>query len=308
MLLLDEHLRYTKEVSKLGFSSSNPQFIPEEYLSQKYFIIFRTCHSYGDWVIISAMPRFLKQKYPDSSVVIPSPQCISKYFSPQNWLGKHKFPFNNVIEVFCNNPYIDGMIDEIPPGMNVYHDHFRIYDLENPNIPLVEQILKFWRFDSNDITDSIPEIYWSEEEINEGDRLIKSTFENEPFGFLYIDDSFLETIDETKLDDTTEPLSSKRRKLQKTIDEFDNNIIWLYFAGKDIGETPYITKSKSIDVRSLNTTLRIQNYIKSKSKLLIGHQGGYGTDPMSRYTTCYVVPHGKKQINEHFIRTTRYIL
>lgn len=306
--MMDQHLNYVRNVDKLGFNSKFPQYIPHEFLEKKIFVIFRTCHSYGDWAIISAMPRFLKQKYPDSNVIIPSPHILSKYFNPESWKNKHVDPFNNVIEIFCNNPYVDGMVDEIPDYIDVYHDHFRIYDLETPNIPLLEQMLKFWRFDSNEILDSMPELYWSKEEKEKGDEIIHSIFENKPFGFLYIDDLFFEGLDETKLDhSTTETLFVKRKLIQKKINEVDN-IPWLYYAGKDISNTPYIIKSKAIDVRELKTTLRIQNYIKSKSKLLIGHQGGYGSDCMSRYTECFVVPIGSKQINEHFLRSTKYLI
>ena len=306
---MDQHLNYTHETSRLGFDSKNPRYISNRYLDEKFFVIFRTCHSYGDWVIISAMPRFLKHKYPDCTIAIPSPDCISKYFSPTNWHYRgYSNPFNNVVEVFLNNPYIDGMIEDIPYDLEVYHDHFRIYDLKNLDVPLVEQMLKFWRFDSKEITDSAPELYWSKDEKEIGLDTIYSTFHNEPFGFLYIDDSFFETLDESKLDlNTTEPLSVKRNIIQKKINEIDN-LPWLYYAKKDISETPYIVKTKAIDVKSLNISLRVQNYIKSKSKLIIGHQGGYGTDCMSRYTDCYVVPIGSKQLNEHFIRTTKYLI
>ena len=53
------------ETNHLGFPIENPSYIPDDYLDKKEFIIFRTCHSIGDWGIISAMPRLLKQKYPN---------------------------------------------------------------------------------------------------------------------------------------------------------------------------------------------------------------------------------------------------
>lgn len=300
-VFLDEYFRGRAEVNRLGFEAKNPQFIPQEYLDRKFFVLFRTCHSYGDWVLISSIPRLLKQKYPDSTVCIPSPECIKKFFSPNSWLNRSSNPFDNVIQIYTNNPYVDGMTDEIPDGMPIYHDHFRIYDLEEPNILIAEQMLKFWRFDPKEITDSAPELYWDDEEKYIGNQVIRDTFDK-PFGFLYIDDSFYETIN-----GNVPSLDIKRQRLQVKINEFDNNIEWLYYAGRPISETCYRTECRAVDVRSMGVSLRVQNYIKSKSKLVIGHQGGYGTDSVSRYTKCYVIPLNSGATGEHFIRTTEYI-
>jgi hypothetical protein len=300
-ILFDEYFRGIVDVNRLGYESKTPQFIPQEYLDKKFFILFRTCHSYGDWVIISSIPRFLKKKYSDCIVCVPSPKCIENLFSPHNWLDKSTDPFNNVVNVYQNNPYVDGMIDEIPTGLPVYHDHFRIYDLNESNIPLTEQMLKFWRFDPKEITDSAPELYWDDEEKYIGNQVIRDTFDK-PFGFLFIDESFHEIAK-----CAYPPLDIKRKTLQSKINEFDNNIEWLYYAGKPISETCYTTKNRAVDVRSVGVSLRVQNYIKSKSKLVIGYQGGYGTDCMSRYTKCYVIPLNSGATGEHFIRTTEYI-
>ena len=224
----------------------------------------------------------------------------SKY-NPQNWLNRSKNPFQNVVEVFKNNPYVDGMIDEVPSNTPIFHDHFRIYDPNNRFIPIAEQILRYWRFDPNIIHDSAPETYWDDEEKKQGDGVITKIFGEKEFGFLYIDDSFYEgpIMQGPSLD-------IKRQIIQSKINEFDN-LPWLYYAGKDINQSHYKTTTKTIDVRSLEVNLRIQNYIKSKSKLIIGHRGGYGTDCMSRYTTCHVIPLMVGETGEHFIRTTKYV-
>ena len=190
MVLYNEYFQPTSQVSKLGYPDTSDVRIPLEYLENGQFVLFRTCHSYGDWVLLSAIPRLLKQKYPNCVVAIPSPECIAKYFSPDAWLYKHDNPFNNVVEIFKNNPYVDGMIDEIPQGVPIYHDHFRIYDLNNADIPIAKQMLKFWRFEEHEMEDCQPELYWSEDEVEEGDKLIKQMFGEEEFGFLYIDDYF----------------------------------------------------------------------------------------------------------------------
>jgi len=305
MFQLDEYFRVKHETSKLGYDINNPQYISQKYLDEKFFVISRTCLSFGDWVIISAMPRLLKYKYPDSTIVIPSPSLLKQIYPTGIWNNKHEDFHINVLEVYLHNPYIDGMIDDMP-STGMYHDHFRIYNPSIPNTPLVEQMLMYWRFNQSEIMDSSPELYWSNEEKEIGDQKIKEYLGDKPFGFLYIDDSFFESIPDT-LPDVGDPLKIRRYKIQQKINEFDN-IQWLYYTGKDISETPYKTINKAIDVRSFNVSLRIQNYIKTKSKFIIGHQGGYGTDCMSRYIPCHVVPSTSKTINEHFIRTTKYIL
>jgi hypothetical protein len=250
------------------------------------------------------MPRLLKTKYPDATVVVPSPDLIKVMYPNGIWSNKHENFHNNVVEVFMHNPYVDGMIDELPLHKGIYHDHYRIYDLQNPNIPLVEQMLRCWRFKEHECVDSAPELYWSDEEKKEGYDKVTKLFKGELFGFLYIDDSFFEVHHPLR-----ETLEYKRQKIQQKIDEFPG-LKWLYYAGKDISKTPYKTNTETIDIRNLNITKRVQNYIKSLSWVIIGHQGGYGTDCMSRYPVqgCYVIPNAARFINEHFIRTTKYIL
>ena len=191
------------------------------------------------------------------------------------------------------------MIDEIPQGMPVYHDHFRIYDMNNLNTPLVQQMLKYWRFESDEMRDCQPEIYWTEDEIKRGDEIIKIIFKDKEFGFLYIDDIFFQTNPEY----SGAPLVRKRELIQQEI--LKHNIDWLYYTHDGIFH--YKTPNNVINIKDYNMTLRIQNYIKSKAKLIIGHQGGYGTDVMPRYTECYVVPIGNN-INEHFGIGIKYIL
>jgi hypothetical protein len=307
MILYNEYFQSVAEVNKLGFSDTSNIRIPLEYLENKQFILFRTCHSYGDWILISVIPRLLKQKYPDCTVAIPSPDCIGKYFSPDSWHYKHNNPFNNVIEVFKNNPYVDGMIDEIPQGMPIYHDHFRIYNPNNADIPISQQMLKFWRFEDYEMEDCQPELYWNDEEKKIGDDIIRQLFKDDSFGFLYIDDQYVvgDGINHTWYaeEEKQEKLNYKRSLIQKEIN--NHNLPWLYYSGQD----PFIYEinNKSINVKELNVSLRVQNYIKSKSKILIGHQGGYGTDCMPRYTKCYVVPLVPGLLAEHIIPKTTYL-
>jgi hypothetical protein len=307
MIFYNEYFQSIAEVDRLGFPNTSDTRIPIEYLENKQFILFRTCHSYGDWVLLSAIPRLLKQKYPDCVVVIPSPKCIAKYFSPDSWFYKHSNPFNNVIEVFKNNPYVNGMIDEIPVGLPVYHDHFRIYDSNNANIPIAQQILKFWRFENHEIEDCQPELYWNDEEKEIGGKVIKEVFGDQPFGFLYIDDQYAAGNDTNHAwyskEERQEKIKYKRSLIQQEINKY--NLPWLYYSGNN--SFMYKINNKIVDVKKLNIDLHIQQYIKTKSKLIIGHQGGYGTDCMPRYTKCYVVPLISGSLTEHILPGTNYL-
>ena len=74
--ILDNKLYSAGNVESLGFEQNENTFIPDEYLKNEHFIIMRTCHGIGDWGIISAMPRLLKQKYPNCKVYLPSVKLL----------------------------------------------------------------------------------------------------------------------------------------------------------------------------------------------------------------------------------------
>ena len=72
--ILDNRLYSVGEVDRLGFDKSDGFGIPDDYLDKQEFTVMRTCHGIGDWGIISAMPRLLKEKYPNCKVYVPSPK------------------------------------------------------------------------------------------------------------------------------------------------------------------------------------------------------------------------------------------
>ena len=73
--------------------------------------------------------------------------------------------------IFDNNPHIDGYVDKIDG--EVFHDHYKINNNTNTPVPLIEQILKFWQFEEKEYKDSQPELYFSDDEINLGNKIIK---------------------------------------------------------------------------------------------------------------------------------------
>jgi len=261
------------ETPLLGFPIEDPSFIPDEYLAKKEFIIFRTCHSIGDWGIISAMPKLLKQKYPDCKVYVPSSKLIAKIFGRFNNWNHWNNPFENAELVFKNNPYVDEFIDNI--NDEVFHDHYRIYDLNNIEIPLVVQMLKFWQFTDDEIKDHLPELYFSPEEIKIGEEIIK-TYTNGTFGTLLLTN----TVKEYYSDDINSLLL---KELQQYKD-----LTFFYYGSKDIKDTIF-NNTKCINFKDLNIPIRIQLYIKTKALVNIGYQSGVN-DSVCRYSKVICTP------------------
>ena len=187
--VIDNKLHGVAEVDKLGFPESDGLRIPDDYLEKQEFMIMRTCHGIGDWGIISAMPKLLKQKYPNCKVYLPSPKLLYTLFGDyqDNWNAWNN-PFENVKTIFDNNPYVDGYKDEM--NGEVFHDHYRVYDDKHIDVPLLEQILKFWQFEKDEYLDSQPDLYFSDEEKKLGDKIIKEYVGDKEFGCLLISDRY----------------------------------------------------------------------------------------------------------------------
>ena len=110
------------------------------------------------------MPRLLKQKYPNCTVNIPSEKLLKNLFEPyaDEWLKSWDNPYKTMEYIFKNNPYVDNYVDEV--NEDVFHDHYRTYNINEPETPLLEQMLKFWQFTPDEYTDSAPELYFTDEE------------------------------------------------------------------------------------------------------------------------------------------------
>ena len=259
--IVDEQVYDVAETDKLGFSDEERLRIPDEYLDNQEFMVMRTAHGIGDWGIISAMPRLLKEKYHKCKVYVPSVSLLMKLF------GKYKDmwsawsnPFLNVENVFKNNPYVDGFKDGFKG--EIFHDHYRIYP-QSGSVPLVEQMLKFWQFSQKEREDSQPELYWSDDEIKLGDSIIDEYVGDEDFGCLLISDRYDYTMDDL------------------IIECIDDDIKHFYWTERPIQQTEFDYIQKALDMR--NMPVRIQLYIKSKAKYNIGNQCGT-TQMVSRYS------------------------
>ena len=264
--ILDNNLYPVKEVKQLGFEKSEGLRIPDEYLEQQEFTVLRTAWGIGDWGIISAMPRLLKEKYPNCKVYIPSKKLIKSLFNADT---------DVMYTIFKNNPYVDGFKDTIEG--EIFHDQYRIYDNDNPNVPLLEQILKFWQFNVSECEDSQPELYWTNEEKQLGDDIIEMHTTKE-FGCLLVSDRF--GTQHGEFDQET--YNRDTNNMNKVLGE--NNIPYFYWSYKPLKDTPFNFINKALDMRHID--IRIQLYIKSKAKLNLSNQ--CGTNHMVvRYSTCY---------------------
>ena len=246
--ILDNKVYDVYQTDKLGFAKSDTTYIPDEYLNRKEFVVMRTAHGIGDWGILTAMPRLLKEKYPDCKVYIPSESLLKKLFGhlQTNW-SMWDNPFKNAEVVFKNNPYVDDFIDSIDG--DVFHDHYRTYDDENINTPLVEQMLQFWQFNENELCDSRPELYFSEDEVKRGDDII-NTFTEGDYGVLTISNRYKYECDSLITD-----ILSK------------NNIPYFYWTKDPIDTTKFNFIDTALNLRHID--IRLQLYIKSHLQVIL---------------------------------------
>ena len=264
---MGDKLYHSGEVENLGFEESEGIRIPDEYLEKGEFTIMRTCHGIGDWAIISAMPKLLKKKYPNCKVYVPSVKLLEKICGDigDQW-GTWKDPFENAINVFKHNPYVDDFVDSV--GDEIFHDHYRVYDKNCADIPLVEQMLKFWQFEKDELSDSKPEIYFSEEEMEMGDKIINEYTDGKDFGCLLISDRYDYSMD---------------RLIEGVINP---TIKHFYWTERPIEQTSFNFIDKALDMRHM--PVRMQLYIKSKARYNVGNQCGT-SQLLVRYSDVFSV-------------------
>ena len=297
--VLDNTLYNVGEVDRLGFDESEGLRVPDEYLEQKEFTVMRTAHGVGDWGIISAMPKLIKKKFPDSKVYVPSVNLLERLFGQMksNW-GTWDNPFKNVHYIFDNNPYVDGYKDYIMG--EIFHDHYRVYDKDNKAIPLTKQMLKFWQFDENEYEDYYPDLYFSDEEMGMGDDIISRFAGDNEFGGLLITNRFESSggrYDE-----------ESNKMLMSALLEKCGDLPFFYWTYKNPNELP-VTFNKCFDMMHVPT--RIQLYIRTKAKLNIGTHCGF-LDCVSRYTKVFqiqrVFPLNQNIIEaEHYVNKENYM-
>lgn len=265
--IFNNELYSVDEVNKLGFEKAEGLMIPDDYLKKQNFLVMRTAHGIGDWGILSAMPRLIKEKYPNSKVYVPSKKLLQKLFNLQH---------DNANYVFYNNPYVNDFVDSIDG--EVFHDHYRIYDEENTDVPLIKQMLKFWQFSENEYKDYLPEIYWTNEEKEFGNKIIKKYVGDEDFGCLLMSDRFGTQRGKHVSESYDKDVKVMSDVLQK------NNLPYFYWTNKPINKTPFNFINTALDLRNVN--IRVQLFIKAKAKLNVSNQCGM-SHLVARYSKCF---------------------
>ena len=232
------------------------------------------------------MPKLFKNKYPECKVNVPSKKLLKTIFGKDH---------NNVETIFRNNPYVDEFVDSVDG--EIFHDHYRVYDKDNTDIPLIKQILKFWQFEEEEMKDCQPEMYWSPEEETLGNAIIKDRTSGKDFGCLLMSDRF-----GTQYGKHHEDTFVKDKKVMVDVLK-KNPLPYFYFTHKPLNDTPFDFIDKALDLRNID--LRIQLYIKSKAKLNVSNQ--CGTSHLSvRYSECY---ESQRQypISHNFVEGIKYI-
>ena len=260
---------YGIERDTLGFDVSDPSYIPDNYLDNQEFLVMRTCHGLGDWVIISAMPRLLKEKYPNCKVYLPSKKLLQNIFGDmlKTW-GYGTFDAGDVVNtIFKNNPYVDGFVDEF--NLEVFHDHYRIFDKDNDKIPLVKQMLRFWQFKDEEMTDVSPDFYPTEEEI----EWFTHFHDYDEYGYISASSTFGDTAAPDVMID----------KIKSQTD-----YIWYYYGEVSLEESYFSFLKNVVDIKSLGLDIRQQQMLKINADVNFGNETGMNLWT-AKYSKTYIL-------------------
>ena len=260
---------YGIERDTLGFDVSDPSYIPDNYLDNQEFLVMRTCHGLGDWVIISAMPRLLKEKYPNCKVYLPSKKLLQNIFGDmlKTW-GYGTFDAGDVVNtIFKNNPYVDGFVDEF--NLEVFHDHYRIFDKDNDKIPLVKQMLRFWQFKDEEMTDVSPDFYPTEEEI----EWFTHFHDYDEYGYISASSTFGDTGAPDVMID----------KIKSQTD-----YTWYYYGEVSLEESYFSFLKNVVDIKSLGLDIRQQQMLKINADVNFGNETGMNLWT-AKYSKTYIL-------------------
>ena len=264
---------YGIQRDNIGFSINDAMYIPDEYLENKKFMVMRTCHGIGDWVLLSGMPRLLKEKYPDCKVYVPSSIMLKKIFGEMlnNW-GYGTFDASKISEiVFESNPYIDGFVDEIDG--EIFHDHYKIFDESNDKVPLLKQMLMFWQFKDDEMLDTTPDFYPSEEEKEWIKRFIQR-WELDKYSYISVSSTFGNTSDSDTL-------------IEKIKRKDSEDMKWLYYGEVSLDKSP-LNFLDAIEIKELGLSIREQQYLKINAKYNFGNETGMNLWT-PKYSKTYVI-------------------
>ena len=264
---------YGIQRENIGFSVNDAMYIPDEYLENKKFMVMRTCHGIGDWVLLSGMPRLLKEKYSDCKVYVPSSVMLKKIFGEMlnNW-GYGTFDASKISEiVFESNPYVDGFVDE--SDGEIFHDHYKIFDESNDKVPLLKQMLMFWQFKDDEMLDTTPDFYPNENE-KEWIKRFTQRWELDKYSYISVSSTFENTSDSNIL------IEQIKRK------DF-GDMKWLYYGEVPLDKSP-LNFLDAVEIKELNLSIREQQYLKVNAKYNFGNETGMNLWT-PKYSETYVI-------------------
>ena len=284
---------YGENVDALGWNTNGEVcYPPDEYFDRGEFVIHRGCYSIGDWGILTAMPRLLKEHYPDCKVFVTSDTFAERLYgssnvNSQNVWGIWADPYANIKHVFGNNPYVDEFIDEYDG--EIYHDHFRIRNHLYKNDPLVLQMLRFHKVPVDLESDYVPEIYFSSEEIEQFEEFKVKTFGDSDYGsisYRYVNER--------------EGQPERLQWVQDKLDEY-KDLPFMYYCNFD-GDFEF---NKILDADGLDVRLLL--YLICNAKVCVGLQSGI-YDTCGRYVDINVLAGASnvEELNEHFLPSIDY--
>ena len=258
----------------------------------------RTCFSIGDWGIISALPFALKQIYPNCKIFLPSSEWCKTLFG-EGSNGIWKEPWKNGEIVFKNNPYVDHYFNIGELKGEILTDHIRKRKVEEElEEPLIEQIFRALGASEEEIKalDLRPMLFFDEDEIKEGEKIIEKYTKGRNFGTLLLHSSRA---------NIPFPWSYE---IEKGIIEEANeckDLPFFYYTQDLIENTRFNFLQNGINFKDLNIDIRIQMYIKSKALINIGYQSGIN-DSVSTRTTKMSIATPYESIHSNITRGVKY--
>lgn len=291
----------------LGWPTPSIVEIPQGY--KGWFPFLRFCYSIGDLGLISGIFEALKTKYPNIQIAFPSKKYLREVLGEKTlsrWSYSTKSTWEtNIDNVLANNPYIDYYFN-IGDFNKIFTDHDRAYTglifdgetVRSWDEPLAEQILRRFGFTDQDINtiDSKPKLYFTDQEIEEGERVLKEHIGDRPYGCLLFA-SRLERFNKRWDSD---------KHLFKEAERFKGTPCFYYstFNIEDVGWKEIFPNL--ISFSELNIPIRIQMYLKHKAEFNLGYQAGI-TDACSGGNSEIITLCPYPTIRENCIRGVKYI-
>lgn len=300
------------EVPYLGVPYDNIQsgkvgVLPDDY--DGWFPFMRMCYSIGDLAIVSGVFEALKTKYPKIKIAWPSNSYINHilgegYISRWNY-NSTVTAESNIDTIMRNNPYID-KIFEVGDFDRVFTDHDRSYTslvddgemIRSTDEPLAEQILRRFGFTDEDIKtiDSRPRLYFSQEEVDKCEQIIKEYIGSYDYGCLL----FAGRLERFKGRWENDYL------LFEDAEKFKGLPVFKY-SQYDLQDTEWAEFFPTqTDFTELGVTIREQIYIKQRAKFNIGYQGGV-TEASSGGNSEMISLSPYLTIRENCVRGSKYI-